>query len=325
MESNEQFASMNDRSDKQQMSPDQYGKVAVLMGGDSGEREISLKSGNAVLTALCSAGVDAHKFDPAEQPLTDLIGQSYSRAFIALHGRGGEDGQIQGALQMLKIPYTGSGVLASALGMDKSRTKRIWQTHMLPTPEFMIVDATTPAERIVQTLGLPVFVKPAHEGSSLGINKVTTIQALPDAIEQALALDPLVLAETAVNGSEYTVPILDGETLPMIRLQTPREFYDYVAKYEEDTTEYICPCGLPAEIEKQIGNIALQAFTAIDATGWGRVDLMIDDDAGPLLIEVNTVPGMTDHSLVPMAARQAGISFEQLVIRILQGSLVYER
>lgn len=307
-------------------SPDHsdFGKVAVLMGGRSAERDISLQSGQAVLDALQRSGIDAYEFDTARQELTQLLSESFDRAFIALHGRGGEDGQIQGALEALGIPYTGSGVLASALGMDKYRSKRLWQSHALPTPDFMLLDKDSDIHAVVEQIGLPMMIKPAREGSSIGISKVNTIDELPEAIEQAMALDDSVLAEAWVNGKEYTVPILNEQILPMIRLETPREFYDYVAKYEVDTTSYICPCGLDQEEESRIGLIAREAFQVIDGRGWGRVDLMIDEKSGPMLIEVNTVPGLTSHSLVPMSARVAGIDFDQLIVEILRGSLNHE-
>ena len=305
------------------MDPEVYGKVAVLMGGNSAERVISLESGQAVLTALQSCDIDAHAFDPKTMPLTDLLSKQFDRAFIALHGRGGEDGQIQGALESLGIPYTGSGVMASALAMDKCRTKRLWQSYGLPTPDFMQLTQDTDLSAVVDRLGLPVMVKPSREGSSLGASKVKTMDELRPAMEQALALDDSVLAEVWIEGSEYTVPLLNDRILPMIRLETPREFYDYVAKYEADTTQYICPCGLSAKDEESIGQLAREAFVVLDGRGWGRVDLMLDEKQAPWLIEVNTVPGLTSHSLVPMAAKQLGIDFIQLTIEILSGSLVH--
>jgi D-alanine-D-alanine ligase len=314
---------MSEANDKSVLSahPHDYGKVAVLMGGHSAERAISLQSGEAVLNALRQSGVDAHAFDPANIALTELLKQGFDRAFIALHGRGGEDGRIQGALESLGVPYTGSGVLASALGMDKCRSKRLWQSAGLPTPDFMPATAASDAAAIIDRLGLPLMVKPSREGSSLGASKVKTVAEFEPALQQALALDDEVLAEVWITGAEYTVPILNGRVLPIIRLQTPREFYDYVAKYEADTTQYICPCGLDGAVEQQLGELALEAFAMLDASGWGRVDLMLDEQQSPWLIEVNTVPGMTSHSLVPMAAKQAGIEFNQLVLEILRGSL----
>lgn len=314
---------MSEADDKSVLSvhPHDYGKVAVLLGGRSAERAISLQSGEAVLNALLQSGVDAHAFDPANTALTELLNQGFDRAFIALHGRGGEDGRIQGALESLGVPYTGSGVLASALGMDKCRSKRLWQSAGLPTPDFMPATAASDAAAIIDRLGLPLMVKPSREGSSLGASKVKTVAEFEPALQQALALDDEALAEVWITGAEYTVPILNGRVLPIIRLQTPREFYDYIAKYEADTTQYICPCGLDGTVEKQLGELALEAFAMLDASGWGRVDLMLDEQQSPWLIEVNTVPGMTSHSLVPMAAKQAGIEFNQLVLEILRGSL----
>lgn len=303
-------------------NPQRFGKVAVLMGGNSAERNISLESGNAVLAALRDSGIDAHTFDPRDTSLTELVEQGFDRAFIALHGRGGEDGQIQGALEALGISYTGSGVLASALGMDKCRCKRLWQSVGLPTPDFMMVNTDSDPDEIIERLGLPLMIKPSREGSSLGASKVKTVDELAPAMQQALELDEDVLAEVWITGGEYTVPILNGRVLPAIKLETPREFYDYVAKYEADTTQYICPCGLSQQQEAALGELSLQAFAALNASGWGRVDLLLDQNQSPWLIEVNTVPGMTSHSLVPMAAKQAGINFNQLVVDILTGSLV---
>lgn len=319
----EQVQRMSETNDKTLRSAHvhNFGKVAVLMGGDSAERAISLQSGEAVLNALRQSGVDAHAFDPAGTALTELLNQGFDRAFIALHGRGGEDGRIQGALESLGVPYTGSGVLASALGMDKCRSKRLWQSAGLPTPDFMTVTAVSDAAAIIDRLGLPLMVKPSREGSSLGASKVKSVAEFEPALQQALALDEEVLAEVWITGAEYTVPILNRRVLPIIRLQTPREFYDYVAKYEADTTQYICPCGLDGTVEQQLGELALEAFAMLDASGWGRVDLMLDEQQSPWLIEVNTVPGMTSHSLVPMAAKQAGMDFNQLVLEILRGSL----
>jgi D-alanine-D-alanine ligase len=298
----------------------QFGKVAVLMGGNSGEREVSLKSGSAVLTALLAQGVDAHAFDPQSQPLHDL--EKFDRAFINLHGRFGEDGCIQGALEMLQIPYTGSGVMASAIGMDKWRTKLLWRASNVVTPDFELVTADSNFAAIEAKLGLPLFVKPANEGSSIGISKVKTAGGLKAAYELAAKADPLVIAEQFVGGGEYTVGIIsDGaygyKALPIIRIVPKNEFYDYEAKYLRDDTEYRCPCGLSAEKEAQIQREALQAFRAVGCEGWGRVDFLMDEAGKHYFLEVNTSPGMTDHSLVPMAAKAAGISFEELVIRIL--------
>ena len=297
-----------------------FGKVAVLMGGKSGEREISLKSGGAVLAALQAQGVDAHAFDPREQPLHDL--ESFDRVFINLHGRFGEDGCIQGALEMLQIPYTGSGVMASAIGMDKWRTKLLWRATNVVTPDFELVAANSNFAAIEAKLGLPLFVKPANEGSSIGITKVKESGGLEAAYELAAEADPLVIAEAYVGGGEYTVGIIaDKENglkaLPIIRIVPKNEFYDYEAKYLRDDTQYLCPCGLSAEKEAQIQQEALVAFRAIGCTGWGRVDFLMDEAGKHYFLEVNTSPGMTDHSLVPMAAKAAGISFKALVIQIL--------
>lgn len=298
-----------------------FGKVAVLMGGNSGEREISLKSGGAVLAALQGQGVDAHAFDTREKPLHDL--ESFNRVFINLHGRFGEDGCIQGALEMLQIPYTGSGVMASAIGMDKWRSKLLWRAIDVVTPDFELVTAECDFAAIEAKLGLPLFVKPANEGSSIGITKVKESGGLKAAYELAAKADPLVIAEAFVGGGEYTVGIIgDAESglraLPIIRIVPKNEFYDFEAKYLRDDTEYLCPCGLTAEKEAQIQQEALQAFRAIGCKGWGRVDFLMDDAGKHYFLEVNTSPGMTDHSLVPMAAKAAGISFEQLVIQILE-------
>lgn len=298
-----------------------FGKVAVLLGGKSGEREVSLKSGGAVLAALRAQGVDAHGFDPRDTPLHDL--ENFDRVFISLHGRFGEDGCIQGALEMLQIPYTGSGVMASAIGMDKWRTKILWRAMNVVTPDFELVTATSDFAAIEKKLGLPLFVKPANEGSSIGISKVKTAGGLSAAYELAAKSDPLVIAEQFVGGGEYTVGIIgDGKgsytALPIVRIVPKNEFYDYEAKYLRDDTEYRCPSGLSSENEKQIQQEALQAFNAIGCKGWGRVDFLMDEAGNHYFLEVNTSPGMTDHSLVPMAAKAAGISFEELVIRILE-------
>jgi D-alanine-D-alanine ligase len=298
-----------------------FGKVAVLLGGKSGEREVSLKSGGAVLAALQVQGIDAQSFDPRDQPLHDL--EVFDRVFINLHGRFGEDGCIQGALEMLHIPYTGSGVMASAIGMDKWRTKLLWRAMNVITPDFELVTATSDFTAIENSLGLPLFVKPANEGSSIGISKVKQAGGLEAAYKIAAEADPLVIAEKFINGGEYTVGIIgDGkdnyQALPIIRIVPKNEFYDFEAKYLRNDTEYLCPCGLITEKEAQIQHEALQAFRAIGCRGWGRVDFLMDDAGNHYFLEVNTSPGMTDHSLVPMAAKAAGISFEQLVIRILE-------
>lgn len=293
-----------------------FGKVAVLLGGRSGEREVSLKSGKAVLAALQRTGVDAHAFDTAERPLHDL--ESFARVFIALHGRYGEDGTIQGALELMNIPYTGSGVMASAVGMDKWRTKLLWRAAGIATPDFELVTANSDFAAIERKLGLPLFVKPANEGSSIGISKVKQANGLQAAYELAAKSDPLVIAESFVGGGEYTVAILGDTALPIIRIVPTNEFYDYEAKYLRDDTQYLCPCDLSEKQENQIRAEALQAFKVVGGSGWGRVDFLMDEAGTHYFIEVNTSPGMTDHSLVPMAAKVAGISFDALVIKILE-------
>ena len=307
------------------MNSQVYGKVAVLMGGCSAEREISLRSGAAVLQALRAAGVDAVGIDAADRDLLDaLVKGGFSRAFIALHGRGGEDGVIQGLLQSIGLPYTGSGVLGSALGMDKLRTKQGWQSAGLPTPDFTVLANVADVGQAKDKLQYPVMVKPSHEGSSIGITKVDEADGLMTAWRLAAQYDDSVLVEQWIEGMEYTAAILGDEVLPLIRLQTPNAFYDYAAKYEADTTRYLIPCGLPAAQEAELQAMCLAAFTAVGATGWGRVDFMLDEAGKAWLIEVNTVPGLTDHSLVPMAASAKGIDFSQLVCRILDASLAAE-
>jgi D-alanine-D-alanine ligase len=298
------------------MSTD-FGKVAVLFGGRSAEREVSLKSGSMVLAALRAKGVDAHPFDPRDRGLDQLISERFARVFIALHGRYGEDGTIQGALELLGIPYTGSGVLASALAMDKWRTKLVWEACGVPTPPYAVLDANTDFDAVVKRLGLPIMVKPASEGSSIGMSKVTDGSALKAAWELAAKHDRLVIAEKFVTGTELTAGVLGGQALPLIKLETPRVFYDYEAKYIANDTKYICPCGLDAAAEHAIQREVLRAFDTIGCRGWGRVDLMLDASGRPFFLEVNTAPGMTDHSLVPMAARAAGLSYEDLCVRIL--------
>ena len=293
-----------------------FGKVAVLLGGCSGERAVSLKSGAAVLAAMQRSGVDAYGFDPAEQPLQALA--QFDRVFIALHGRYGEDGTVQGALELMGIPYTGSGVMASALGMDKWRTKLLWRAVGVATPDFELVQADSDFAAIEARLGLPLFVKPANEGSSIGISKVKTSGGLRPAYALAAEADPLVIAERYMGGGEYTVGILGDTALPAIRIVPANEFYDYEAKYLRDDTQYLCPCGLPAEQEAQIRAEALQAFRAVGGRGWGRVDFLMDEAGRHYFLEVNTSPGMTDHSLVPMAAKAAGIGFDELVLKILE-------
>ncbi len=301
-----------------------FGKVAVLFGGKSGEREVSLNSGGAVLAALKKQGVDAHAFDPAHQELSEL--KAYDRAFIALHGRFGEDGTIQGALDLMEIPYTGSGVMASSVGMDKWRTKLLWRATGVVTPDFELVNAQSDFAAIEKKLGLPLFVKPANEGSSIGITKVKNAGCLQAAYLLAAKADPLVIAEKFVGGGEYTVGILEDKqsglsALPIVRIVPKNEFYDYEAKYLRNDTEYLCPCGLSAAKEAQIQAEALQAFRAVGCNGWGRVDFLMDEAGNHYFLELNTSPGMTDHSLVPMAAKAAGISFDELVIKILSMTL----
>lgn len=301
-----------------------FGKVAVLLGGKSGEREVSLKSGNAVLAALIRQGVDAVAFDTASEALSEL--SKFDRVFISLHGRFGEDGTIQGALELMDIPFTGSGVMASSLGMDKWRTKLMWRAVGITTPDFELVNADSDFAAIEQKLGLPLFVKPANEGSSIGISKVKQAGGLKAAYELAAEADPLVIAERFIGGGEYTVGILGDDkngyqVLPIIKIVPKNEFYDFDAKYLRDDTEYHCPSGLGAEKEALIQQQALQAFRAIGCSGWGRVDFLMDEQSNHYFLEVNTSPGMTDHSLVPMGAKAAGLSFDELVVKILTMTL----
>lgn len=292
--------------------------MAVLFGGRSAEREVSLKSGAAVLAALLRSGVDAHPFDPAVQNLQALVDGGFDRAFIALHGRFGEDGTVQGALELLGIPYTGSGVMASALGMDKWRSKLVWQAAGLPVPDYALLDEHNDWQEVAQQLGLPLFVKPANEGSSVGISKVKAVSEFPAAYREAAKHDKLVLAERFIGGGEYTVAILGELALPVIKIESANEFYDYEAKYLRNDTRYLCPSDLNAERESEMQSLAKQAFALIGGQGWGRIDFLMSENGQSYLLEANTSPGMTDHSLVPMAARQAGFSFEQLVLRILE-------
>ena len=299
-----------------------FGKVAVLMGGRSAEREISLRSGNAVLAALRKSGVDAHAFDTRDKGLEALIGERYDRVFIALHGRFGEDGTVQGAMEYLGIPYTGSGVMGSALAMDKLRTKLVWQAAGISTPRYRQLDEKTDHAALAAVLGLPLVVKPAREGSSIGVTKVASVEKIGPAFDLARQYDEVVIAEEFIDGVELTVAVLDGEALPIVRIEAPQGNYDYQNKYFGNETKYHCPCGLPDGEERAIQQQVLAAFDVIGCSGWGRVDLMLDRQGGSWLLEVNTIPGMTDHSLVPMAARARGISFEDLVLRILEGAHV---
>ena len=301
----------------------QLGRVAVIYGGLSSERVVSLRSGAEVLAGLLRAGVDAFGIDLGGEngdlnPVAQLSEAQFDRAFLILHGPGGEDGTLQGVLEMLGKPYTGSGVAASALGMDKVRCKQLWAGAGLPTPEYVVIDENTDLATVGDRLGWPIFVKPAHEGSSIGIAKVTSLEELRQAYKNAAKLDSLVLAERWMSGSEFTVAVLNGETLPLIKLETSHEFYDFDAKYEADDTRYLFEHGLSEQQEAELNRLVIDAFNAVGCEGWSRVDLMQDGEGNFQLLEVNTAPGMTDHSLVPMAARKKGISFEQLVVEILR-------
>jgi D-alanine-D-alanine ligase len=305
--------------------PKDFGAVAVLLGGGSSEREISLLSGRAVLAALKRRGVDAQEFDPAQRPLADLLALKIERVWIALHGPGGEDGTLQGALEFLGIPYTGSGVLGSAIGMDKLRSKRLAQAAGVPTPQFVVLRDAQDLDLALERLGLPLIVKPGSQGSSVGMARIERAQELPQAWKDALRIDPIVFAETWITGAEYTVAMLQGQALPSIRIETPRSFYDYEAKYLRDDTRYFCPSGLAARAEGELARLALASLDACGAEGWGRADFMMDGAGKAQLLEINTVPGMTDHSLVPMAARTAGIDFDELAWRVLETSLARTR
>jgi len=298
-----------------------FGKVAVLLGGDSSEREISLISGNAVLEGLKRRGVDAHAFDPLNQPVRELVGEGFDRAWNILHGPGGEDGLIQGALEWLGVPYTGSGVLASALTMDKLKTKRVVAGAGLTAPQYMVLEGEADLSRAVGQLGLPLMIKPASQGSSVGITKVKSAEAMIQAFIEARTVDPIVFAERFIDGPEYTVAIVQERALPSIRIKPATEFYDYQAKYFRDDTQYHCPSGLGAVAEGVLRDAALATFHVTDCFGWGRVDFMRDEASGKFyFIEINTTPGMTSHSLVPMAARQAGMDFDELVWQVLETS-----
>ena len=313
---------MNNAIQHTQVKPDAFGKVAVLMGGWSSERAVSLRSGQAVLDALVRSGVDAHGVDVHKQTvLQELESGGFDRAFIVLHGPGGEDGRIQAVLEVMDIPYTGSDVLASALAMDKWRSKMILEAAGLPTPDYMVLDDNSDPEYVVACLGLPLMIKPALEGSSIGMTRVEEPEQMRKAYETAAQFSGAVIAERWIDGGEYTVTVLGDEALPVIKLETPNAFYDYEAKYQSDQTRYLCPCGLETEQEGQLQRLALSAFRAVGARGWGRVDILCSEDGKPWVIELNTVPGMTDHSLVPMAAKAIGMDFDQLVYAILAQTL----
>ena len=296
------------------------GKVAVLMGGPSAEREISLISGKAVLAALHSRDVDAHAFDPAERPLFELKHEAFSRVFIALHGRFGEDGTVQGALEVMRIPYTGSGVMASALAMDKWRTKLVWDASGIPTPRFAMVGPATDWAKVAELMGLPVIIKPAREGSTIGISKVKTVEELPAAYELAARYDDLVMAEEFIAGYELTASVLGEDALPLVRIEAPQGNYDYQNKYFTDDTKYFCPAGVPAPLDEEIRAMTMKAFRVLGCRGWGRADVMMKDDGTYYFLEMNTSPGMTGHSLVPIAARGAGLEYPDLCVKILQAA-----
>jgi D-alanine-D-alanine ligase len=297
-----------------------HGKVAVLMGGPSAEREISLISGRAVLAALRSKGVDAHAFDPAERELFELRREGFTRVFIALHGRFGEDGTVQGALEVLRIPYTGSGVMGSALAMDKWRTKLVWDASGIPTPRFAMIKSTTLWDKLAELLGLPLIVKPAREGSTIGLTKVQSMQELPAAYELAAKHDELVIAEEFIAGHELTASVLGDEALPLVRIEAPQGNYDYQNKYFTDDTKYFCPAGLSEALEEEIRQQALKSFRVLGCRGWGRADVMMRPDGSYSFLEMNTSPGMTGHSLVPIAAKAAGLGYAELCVRILEAA-----
>jgi D-alanine-D-alanine ligase len=303
----------------------EFGKVAVLLGGDSSERQISLLSGTAVLAALRRRGVDAHAFDPSELALPNLLSERFDRVWIALHGPGGEDGTLQGALEYLGVPYTGSGVMGSAIGMDKLRTKRLAHAIGVTTADYVVLRGKQDFEVAVERLGVPMIVKPATQGSSVGMSKVVKAEDLPAAYELAARIESSVFAEPWITGKEYTVGLLHGRALPAIRIETPNTFYDYEAKYVRNDTRYLIPSGLSGPAEQHLSNLAVAAFDAIGGEGWGRADFMANAEGRPLLLEVNTIPGMTDHSLVPMAARAAGIEFDELVWQVLETSFTRVR
>ena len=305
-------------------APGDFGKVAVLYGGTSTEREVSLVSGAAVLAALQRRGIDAHGIDPRATPLAQLPAQGFDRVWIALHGPGGEDGTVQGALEVLGLPYTGSGVLGSSLGMDKLRTKRMAAAMGVMTADSVVLRTVADCAAALERLGLPMIVKPATQGSSVGMTKVTTAGELEPAFRAAAAVDDVVFAEKWITGAEYTVAVLHRRVLPAIRIEAANAFYDYEAKYKRSDTKYHCSAGLSAQAEAHMASLALATFDAVGAEGWGRADFMADHTGRPLLLEINTVPGMTDHSLVPMAARAAGLDFEELCWQVLETSFVRE-
>ena len=296
------------------------GKVAVLMGGPSAEREISLISGKAVLAALRSKGVDAHAFDPAEREIFELKREGFARVFIALHGRFGEDGTVQGALEVMRMPYTGSGVMASALAMDKWRTKLVWSAAGIPTPRFAMVKPGSDWDEVAARLGLPLIIKPAREGSTIGLTKVGSAAELVPAFELAARFDDLVLAEEFVAGQELTASVLGDTALPLVRIDAPEGNYDYQNKYFTDDTKYYCPAGIRAEVEDEIRAVTLKSFRVLGCRGWGRADVMLRPDGSYSFLEMNTSPGMTGHSLVPMAARAAGLEYPELCVRILEAA-----
>ncbi|MES2932005.1 MAG: D-alanine--D-alanine ligase [Pseudomonadota bacterium] len=305
----------------------QFGKVGVLFGGRSAERDISLMSGQGVLSALLAKGVDAHAFDPAERSLAELAAEKFDRVFIALHGRFGEDGTLQGALEQLGIPYTGSGVMASSISMDKVYTKMIWLTHRLPTPKYVLLDAASELRNVPDTLGLPLIVKPPHEGSSIGITKVVAYSEMQGAYDTAARFDEVVLAEEFITGREFTVAVLGkgaaARALPITEIRAPAGNYDYEHKYFTDDTQYLCPAPLDDATAREIERIAVEAYRSLGCEGWGRIDVLLRaSDNQPFLLEINTSPGMTGHSLVPMAARTAGIAYEDLCLEILRSASV---
>lgn len=301
----------------------QFGKVAVMFGGDSAEREVSLNSGQAVLSALLRKGVDAHKFDPKEQPLYDLVEEKFDRVFIVLHGRGGEDGSLQGALSLLGLPYTGSKGQGSALAMDKVRSKYMFLGAGIPTAPFVVVKKDQPIDlaTILNQLGDKVMVKPANEGSSIGMSMATDIQSLQEALDKAFSFDKDVLIEQWITGTEVTVSVVNGNSLPVIEMRTPNDFYDYQAKYQSNSTEYLCPAPISAELTAQLQQVAVETFELLGCQSWGRVDFIVDEQQRINVLEVNTVPGMTETSLVPKAAKAQGIDFDDLVVGILRDTL----